>query len=90
MRFGENPQRSTATMKVKIRDGILTVRLPVNCPARKSKSGKTLVVASSGGPRRTAQRSGGKSLVVSIAAWIRPDKSQKTRNCSTKRLPQKV
>jgi hypothetical protein len=59
-------------MKVRFRKGMLVVMLPLIKPSRKSKSGKTLLVASSHGPRRTALRMDGKPVVVMLAAYIRP------------------
>jgi hypothetical protein len=83
-----NSKRSVAKMKVTIRKGILTTKLPLISPARKSKSGKTLVVASSCGPRKTAQRIEGKPIIVNVAAWIRPHKLHKSNNSKRRPSPE--
>jgi hypothetical protein len=41
-------------------------------PPRRSKSGKTLLIASSNGPKRTSLRIDGKPVVVNATAYIRP------------------
>jgi len=60
-------------MKSKIRKGMLIIALPLINPPKESKSGKTLLVASSQGPRRTALRVTGKPVVVNVSAYVRPD-----------------
>jgi hypothetical protein len=62
-------------MKVTIRSGIMNIKLPVITPMKKSKSGKTLLVASSGGNRRTALKLNGKRVIVNANAYIRPEKA---------------
>jgi len=65
-------------MKAKFRKGMVVITLPRIRPARPSKSGKTLVVATSTGPRRTKLRVNGKSVVVIASAWIRTDNPAKS------------
>jgi hypothetical protein len=60
-------------MKAKIRGGLLVVKLPLMDTPKESKSGKTLLVASSQGPRRTAARFDDKPLIVNVTAYVRPD-----------------
>lgn len=60
-------------MKAKFRKGMLIVKVPLIIPPIKSKSGKTLIVAGSNGPRRTALRIDEKPVVVIVSAYIRPD-----------------
>jgi len=59
-------------MKVRKRKGMLVITLPVVDPPMKSKSGKTVLVATSKGPRRTAVKSNGQPVVVNVNAYIRP------------------
>jgi hypothetical protein len=60
-------------MKAQFRKGMLVVAMPLINPARKSKSGKTFMVASSGGPRRTSLRFNKKPVVIILCAYVRPD-----------------
>jgi hypothetical protein len=77
-------------MKVKVRQGVMHISLPVINPPRKSKSGKTLLIASSNGPRRTALKAHGKSAVVMATAYIRPDGYMKRADRrARKKLPTK-
>lgn len=66
-------------MKSKIRNGILITEVPLISPPRESKSGKTLLVATSQGPRRTALRVDGKPVVINVNAWTRPENIKKKR-----------
>lgn len=60
-------------MKVRIRKDILIIKLPLINPPRKSKSGKTLIVATSFGSKRTSARVNGKPVVANCTAYVRPD-----------------
>jgi hypothetical protein len=60
-------------MKVTIRRGIMFIKLPVINPSRKSKTGKSLLVATSRGPRRTALRYEKKPLIVNVNAYVRSE-----------------
>lgn len=55
-------------VKAEIKDGILTVQIPVS--PRPSASGKTMVVASSAGNHATTAIYDGKPVVVGINAYI--------------------
>ena len=57
-------------MKVSIENGELVVRIPVQDPPRPSKTGKTLIVASSNGNVATAATVDGKPVVVGLNAYI--------------------
>jgi hypothetical protein len=63
-------------MKVRIRNGKLTITLPVIDPPRPSKSGKRLLVATSRGVRRTSSRIGKKPVYVNANAFVRPNEQQ--------------
>jgi hypothetical protein len=60
-------------MKAKIRKGMLIVTIPLLYPPKESKSGKTLLVASSQGPRRTALQVDDKPVIIHVTAYVRPD-----------------
>ena len=60
-------------MKSKIRKGMFITELPMIDPPKESASKKTLLVASSHGPKRTALRVDGKPVVVNVSAYVRPD-----------------
>lgn len=66
-------------MKVTKRKGMVVIRLPLIDPPRESKSGKTLLVASSNGPKRTAVKFHGKPMIAIVTVYIRPDGHVKTR-----------
>jgi hypothetical protein len=55
--------------------GTLTIVCPLNDLKNlpRSNSGKTLLVASTGGNKPTATTIAGKPLVVSVNAYIKPD-----------------
>ena len=55
------------------------ITLPVINPPRKSKSGKTLLIASSNGPKRTSLKADGKPAVVMVTAYVRPNGYVKQR-----------
>lgn len=58
-------------MEVTIENGFLVARIPVGTP-RESKSGKNLVVASSGGNMVTSAKVDGKPVIVGLNAYIKP------------------
>lgn len=58
-------------MKATIANGILTIEIPLQTP-RASASGKTLVVASSGGNVTTTATVNGKPVTVGVNAYIKP------------------
>lgn len=60
-------------MKGKITRGMLRIESPLINPPKESKSGKTLLVATSHGPKRTALRVDGKPVVINFIAYVRPD-----------------
>lgn len=51
--------------------GVLTIKIDVHAP-RPSASGKTMVVASSGGNKATTVEIDGKPVIVGVNAYIRP------------------
>ena len=53
-------------------DGKLCIEIPVNKPLVQSKSGKTLVVASSYGNQTTDAEVDGKQVVVGLNAYVYP------------------
>lgn len=57
-------------MKAEIVNGILKIEIAVNDPPRASASGKTLLVASSGGNQATAAIVNGKPVIVGLNAYI--------------------
>lgn len=57
-------------MKATIENGELVIRIPVQDPPRPSKTGKTLIVASSGGNIPTTAEVNGKPVVVGLNAYI--------------------
>ena len=56
-------------MKATIESGELVIRIPMHDP-RPSASGKTLVVASSGGNIPTAAMVNGRPVVIGVNAYI--------------------
>ena len=65
-------------MKATIRNGTMFIALPVTIPPMKSRSGKTLVIASSHGNRRTSLKVDKNNVIVNANAYIRPEKKPKT------------
>ena len=59
-------------MKAEIVNGELVVRIPVNDPPRPSASGKTLIVATSGGNKATTAVVNGQPLVIGLNAYVKP------------------
>jgi len=57
-------------METKIEDNFLFIRIPLEAP-RLSSSGKTLIVASTGGNVVTAATVDGKPIVVGLNAYIK-------------------
>jgi hypothetical protein len=60
-------------LKAKIIDDKLVIEIPVNKPLVSSKSGKTLVVASSYGNQKTDALIGGKQIIIGVNAYIYPN-----------------
>ena len=56
-------------MQAEIKDGNLVITIPMNDP-RPSASGKTLVVATSGGNKPTSVQVNGKPIIVGLNAYI--------------------
>ena len=56
-------------MNAEIKDGRLVITIPLHDP-RPSASGKTLVVASSGGNQATAAVVNGKPITIGVNAYI--------------------
>jgi hypothetical protein len=61
-------------MKAKVRKGMLILTVPLLKQARKSKSGKTILIATSSGPKRTSLRFDKNPVMVIVNAYIRPEK----------------
>ena len=57
-------------MKARIENGKLIVEIDLNKKPEPSKSGKTLVVASSRGNRETTVKVNGKAVVIGLNAYI--------------------
>jgi hypothetical protein len=58
-------------MTATITNNILTIEIPMGTP-RPSASGKTLVVATSGGNITTTAQVNGKPVTIGINAYIKP------------------
>lgn len=58
-------------MNATIKDNQLVVTIPLNSP-RPSASGKTLVVATSGGNVVTGAQVNGKNVTIGLNAYIKP------------------
>lgn len=56
-------------MTAKIENGQLIITIPLNAP-RPSASGKTLVVATTGGNKPTTAEVDGKPVIVGVNAYI--------------------
>jgi hypothetical protein len=61
-------------METKIEDSHLVIRIPLQTPTP-SSSGKTLIVASTGGNVVTTAMVDGKPVVVGLNAYIKPGKA---------------
>lgn len=57
-------------MKATLKDGILTIEIPANANPVASKTGKSLVVASTQGNKATALIVNGKPVVIGLNAYI--------------------
>jgi hypothetical protein len=57
-------------MNVKIENGELVIRIKMKDPPRPSKSGKTLLVATSGGIAKTDVTVDGKQLSIGLNAFV--------------------
>ena len=64
-----NTQHGVQDMKATIENGELVIRVPIQPPTA-SKSGKTLIVATSEGNKATAAQVNGKPVVVGLNAYI--------------------
>ncbi len=60
-------------MKARLKQGQLLITIPLEAPVA-SQSGKTLLVASSRGVKRTAVTVGKKSVYLVFNAFVYPDK----------------
>ncbi len=58
-------------MVVNIVNGELVIRIPINDPPVVSKTGKTLVIATSHGNKPTDVTVGDKTLIVGVNAYIK-------------------
>lgn len=61
-------------MEVTMQDGKIIIIIPVNRPPIKSKTGKTLSVASSRGNKVTSVEVDGQNLIVGVNAYIYANK----------------
>lgn len=59
-------------MKASIKNGVLTIEIPVNETPTPSSTGKTLQVASSHGNVPTAALVNGKPVIIGLNAYIKP------------------
>lgn len=62
---------SSKGMKVKIEDGVLVIKIPVEKDPKPSSTGKTLGVATSHGNVETDCEYQGKTLIVGLNAYVR-------------------
>jgi hypothetical protein len=58
-------------MQATVEGNELVVRIPLQKPAP-SSTGRTLIVANSGGPKATEAEVNGKKITVNLSAWIKP------------------
>lgn len=58
-------------MKVTIKDNKMTIEIDVHKPVP-SSTGKTLVIASTGGNQATDAKVDGKTVMVGMTAYIKP------------------
>ncbi|HYT88946.1 MAG TPA: hypothetical protein VEL76_09575 [Gemmataceae bacterium] len=66
-------------MKVTIENGELIIRLPLHKTPRPSTSGKTLVVASTGGNQETDAVVNGQPVIIGVNAYIARPRSRAAR-----------
>lgn len=57
-------------IQAKIENGELVIRIPIKDPPVKSSSGKTLIVASTRGPRKSTATMNDRPVRVSLNAWL--------------------
>jgi hypothetical protein len=58
-------------MKAEIKNGILTITIPVNASPAASKTGKSLIVASTGGNLASTAQVNGKPVIIGLNAYIK-------------------
>lgn len=58
-------------MKAEIENGELVIRIPVNNPLTPSKSGKSLIVASTNGNIRPGLTIDGEPVVIGLNAYVK-------------------
>lgn len=56
---------------VKIEGNVMVIRIPMNKPPTLSSSGKTLLVASTNGGRKTDLQVDGKQVSINVNAYIK-------------------
>lgn len=71
MLYVRTSQLKKPKMKVEIKGNELIIKLPVNSPATKSASGKSLVVASTKGNVETEVEVDGKRLILGVNAYVK-------------------
>lgn len=59
-------------MEVKIEKGFMTIKIAMNKPPKPSTSGKTLIIAGTGGAMKTDAEVDGKQVTVNLSAYIKP------------------
>jgi len=57
-------------MTAEVKNGNLVITIPVYDPPQPSRSGKTLVIASTRGPIKFHSEHQGKPIVVNATAWV--------------------
>lgn len=60
-------------MKAEIKGSDLVITLPIRAELKDSKSGKTTVIASSGGNQTTELEFHGKKVTIGVNAYIKKD-----------------
>lgn len=60
-------------MKAEIKDGNLVVTIPINDPPTESKSGKSLIVASTNGNIRPGLTIDGQPVTIGLNAYIKKE-----------------
>lgn len=60
-------------METSIDNGCLVVRIPLESPPRPSSTGKTLLVATTGGNVLTTAKVDGKAVTLGLNAYVRKD-----------------
>lgn len=59
-------------MKATLKNGSLIIEIPANEVPTPSKSGKTLIVATSNGNMATTAQVNGKPVIIGLNAYIKP------------------